>query len=207
MRAKKIKIKYFFILVAVTLIIFALLFVYVYRRSSLYSKPKFSEVVLPVENSNLNRNENINFTQCAEQPVCISKVTYVYDGDTVEISTGERVRYIGIDATEVQHGNQKAQCFSGEAAEKNKELVLNKEVKLEKDVSDKDKYGRLLRYVYLPAGEAGVGNIFVNKYLTRFGFAYDWAVSPDVKFSQELKEAQNEARANQRGLWAPGTCP
>ena len=145
-------------------------------------------------------NENLFFARCSDQPECEARVTYVFDGDTVEISTGERVRYIGVDTPEIKHQNQKAQCFGGEAAGKNKELVFGKEVRLKKDVSDKDKYGRLLRYVYL-------GDLFVNDYLSRYGFAYAWAFPPDVKFSQELNDAQDEAHTNQRGLWAPGICP
>jgi len=151
------------------------------------------------DDANANANDNLSFSKCAGRADCRAWVIYVYDGDTVLISTNERVRYIGVDSTEVQHGNLKAQCFSKEATDKNTDLVGDKEVELIKDVSDKDKYGRLLRYVY-------IDNIFVNDYLARNGFAYAWTVPPDVKFSEEFKAAQSEARANQRGLWAAGVC-
>jgi micrococcal nuclease len=126
-------------------------------------------------------------------------VTYVVDGDTIDLSTGERVRYIGVDTPETKHPIKGVECFGQEAAGKNKELVLDKKVRLEKDVSDKDKYGRLLRYVYLD-------DLFVNDYLARNGFAHAATFPPDVKFSRQFLEAEREARVNGRGLFAPGKC-
>lgn len=120
------------------------------------------------------------------------KVTRVIDGDTIEIEGGDRVRDIGIDAAETG-------CFAEEATAKNKELVEGKEVRLEKDVSETDKYGRLLRYVY-------VNDIFVNDYLVRNGYAQISTYPPDVKYQDQFKQAEQEARKNNRGLWAPGVC-
>ena len=118
-------------------------------------------------------------------------VTRVIDGDTIVLENGEKVRYIGIDTPEISQN----ECFALEAKKKNEELVLGKRVKLEKDVSERDKYGRLLRYVY-------VGNIFVNDYLVRNGYAYAVTYPPDVKYSERFLQAQREARENKRGLWA-----
>lgn len=120
------------------------------------------------------------------------KVTKVIDGDTIKIETGESVRYIGIDAAEEG-------CFADEATAKNKELVEGKEVRLEKDVSEIDKYGRLLRYVY-------VDNLFVNDYLVRNGYANISTYPPDVKYQDQFRQAEQEARENKRGLWAEGAC-
>ncbi len=128
-------------------------------------------------------------------------VIKVIDGDTIEIEGGQKVRYIGIDTPETKHPQKAVQCFGKEASEKNKELVEEKRVRLEKDVSEKDKYGRLLRYVYLPAGKAGVGEIFINDYLVRQGYAYAATFPPDVKYQQLFLDAQKEARENNRGLW------
>lgn len=122
------------------------------------------------------------------------KVVKVTDGDTIELSNGEKVRYIGIDTPETVHPSKSVQCFGKEASAKNTELVLNKEVRLDKDVTDRDKYGRLLRYVY-------VGDVFVNDYMVRQGYAYAYRYPPDVKFSNQFNQAQEEARSNQRGLW------
>jgi hypothetical protein len=87
------------------------------------------------------------------------------------------------------------ECFGQEASNKNKELVEGKRVKLEKDVSETDKYGRLLRYVW-------VDDVFVNDYLVRQGYAYAYTYPPDVKYAEQFVQAQQEARENNRGLWA-----
>jgi len=123
------------------------------------------------------------------------KVVKVVDGDTIALENGEVVRYIGIDTPETVHPSKPVQCFGKEASEKNKELVEGKMVKLEKDVSERDKYGRLLRYVW-------VNGIFVNDYLVREGYAYVSTYPPDVKYSEQFLKAQQEARENKKGLWA-----
>jgi len=121
-------------------------------------------------------------------------VTEVIDGDTIKIEGGQTIRYIGIDTPETVHPSKPVECFGKEASNKNKELVEGKRVKLEKDVSETDKYGRLLRYVW-------VGDIFVNDYLVRQGYAYAYTYPPDVKYSDQFVESQQEAKDNNRGLW------
>lgn len=121
-----------------------------------------------------------------------AKVLSVIDGDTIIIEPDIKVRYVGIDAPEVD------ECFSDEASTENKKLVEGKTIKLVKDVSDKDKYGRLLRYVY-------VGDIFVSDYLVRYGYAKNMGIKPDLRYYQKLKEAQGEAKEFSRGLWF--SCP
>ena len=125
-------------------------------------------------------------------------VIRVIDGDTIEVNlegTIYRVRYIGIDTPETVHPSQPVECFGKEASDKNAELVEEKMVRLEKDVSETDKYGRLLRYVW-------VGDILVNDYLVRQGYAYASTYPPDVKYSEQFAQAQREAEGNNRGLWA-----
>ena len=126
------------------------------------------------------------------------KVTRVIDGDTIEIEGGEKVRYIGIDTPETVDPRKPVQCFSVEASKKNKELVEGKNVRLEKDITDKDKYGRLLRYVY-------IDNIFINLELVKQGFAFSYTYPPDIKYQAEILAAEAEAREANRGLWA--ACP
>ncbi len=123
------------------------------------------------------------------------KVTKVIDGDTIEIEEGQRVRYIGIDTPETVHPNEPIECFGVEASNKNKELVLGKNVSLEKDVSETDKYGRLLRYVW-------VGDLMVNEYLVREGYAQSSTYPPDVKYQDRFVEAQRKAREESKGLWS-----
>lgn len=132
------------------------------------------------------------------------RVARVVDGDTIELETGERVRYIGIDTPETKHPKKEVECFGREAGEKNKELVEGKYVRLEIDVSEKDRYGRLLRYVYTPNFDISSGEeteTFINLELVKLGFAYAVTFPPDVKYQGEFLAAQKYARENKSGLW------
>jgi micrococcal nuclease len=126
-----------------------------------------------------------------------AKVERVIDGDTIKLESGQVVRLIGIDAPESVAPEKPVQCFGPEASEESKRLLEGKEIRMEKDVSEKDQYGRLLRYVW-------VGDIFVNDYLVRNGFARADNFPPDEKFKAEFSQAQAEAKNNKRGLW--GKC-
>jgi len=117
-------------------------------------------------------------------------ITYVVDGDTVELADGTRVRLLGINTSE------SGQPYFSEARNKMIELVLNKEVRLEQDISDTGLYGRLLRYIY-------VGNTFVNLEMVRLGYANSYTYPPDVKYQTQLLAAEQEARDKQLGLWKP----
>jgi micrococcal nuclease len=122
-----------------------------------------------------------------------AKVTRVIDGDTIVIDTGAHVRYIGMNTPEVETN----ECFNSEATKVNKDLVLGKVVRLEKDVSEADKYGRLLRYVY-------VGDIFVDDYLVKKGYAKIMIVQPDIKHEDEFLQSEKFAKESKLGLW--GKC-
>lgn len=124
-------------------------------------------------------------------------VTKIIDGDTIEIEDGRKVRYIGIDTPELKG----SECFAKEARDKNKELVEGKRVKLQKDVSETDRYGRLLRFVYLENGE------FVNNKLVLEGYATAATFPPDVSKQEEFKASQQEAISQSRGLWGKGCKP
>jgi micrococcal nuclease len=127
-----------------------------------------------------------------------AQVIRVIDGDTIVVSinrTEYTVRYIGIDAPETVKPNSPVEPFGTEASTKNKELVDGKVVLLEKDVSETDQYGRLLRYVY-------VGDLFVNAELVRLGYAQAISYPPDIKYQDLLLSLQGEARVNGRGLWS-----
>lgn len=129
-------------------------------------------------------------------------VTKVVDGDTIQISTGQTVRFIGIDTPETVDPRRPVGCFGKEASNEVKTLLSGKEVILQKDVSETDKYKRLLRYIYL-ALENGQ-YLFVQDYLVREGFATVLTYPPDVKFDKQLLEAQRYAKENNKGLW--GKC-
>ena len=122
------------------------------------------------------------------------KVTRVVDGDTIEIEGGEKVRYTGVDTPETVDPRKPVQCFGIEASKKNKELVEGKTVRLGKDITDRDKYSRLLRYVW-------VDDLFVNLELVKQGFANSYSYPPDIKYQKEFLAAEKEAREAERGLW------
>lgn len=115
-------------------------------------------------------------------------VTHIIDGDTIEIEGGYKVRYIGIDTPE------KGEPYYLKATEANRSLVEGKEIRLEKDVEDKDEYGRLLRYVW-------VDSIMVNAELVRLGYAYSYSYPPNLKYQSYFLQMEEEAREHKRGLW------
>ena len=121
-------------------------------------------------------------------------VARVIDGDTIELVDGRHVRYIGINTPETVDPRRTMECFGREAAVKNKQLVDGKVVKIEKDISEYDSFGRLLRYVY-------VKDLFINDYLIRQGYARVSTYPPDVKFVDVFIASEREARQYARGLW------
>jgi len=166
----------------------------------------FLIVLIGNSNKNTGNSQNISLPQSATLDSQASEVqqnntektylaTEVVDGDTIKIEGGQTIRYIGIDTPETVHPSQPVGCFGLEASNKNKELVLGKRIKIEKDVSETDRYGRLLRYVW-------IDDIFVNDYLVRNGYAMAYTYPPDVKYSEQFAQAQKEARENNRGLWS-----
>jgi len=123
-------------------------------------------------------------------------ITKVIDGDTVEIEGGARVRLIGIDTPETVDPRKPVQCFGIQASDYAKSLLTGVAVKLEKDVEDKDKYNRLLRYIYLADGT------FVNLKLVAEGYASAYPYPPNIAHATEFKTAQANARMAGLGLWS-----
>ena len=128
---------------------------------------------------------------CGSPPE-VAKVIQVIDGDTITVAGGYRVRYIGIDTPEVY---PEKEAYGAEAWRANRLLVEGKEVRLERDVSQTDKYGRLLRYVY-------VDDILVNAELVKQGLAEAKAYPPDIKYQDLLEAMESAAKAAGRGMWA-----
>lgn len=145
---------------------------------------------------------NVSPTVIPSTPEALT-VSRVIDGDTIELTSGRRVRYIGVDTPESVDPRKGVECFAKEAAEKNRELVLGKIVALEKDVSETDRYGRLLRYVYLTTGEGQ--RVMINETLVREGYAFARSFPPDIKYQSQLLKAEETARQENKGLWA--SCP
>jgi len=127
-------------------------------------------------------------------------VTKVYDGDTIEISTGDKVRYIGIDAPELHKKSdgfweEINEPFAKEAFEKNKALVYGKKVKLVFDKEKKDRYGRLLCYVF-------IDNIFVNELLLSEALAFPYIKPPNTYFKKRLLDAFKKAFLSRKNLFS-----
>jgi endonuclease YncB( thermonuclease family) len=123
-----------------------------------------------------------------------ASVTRVIDGDTLELSSGEQVRLIGVDTPETKHPRKPVQAFGQEAAAFTTQLVEGKKVRLEFDVRRKDQYQRTLAYVY-------VEDLMLNLELVRQGYAQVATVPPNVKYQELFLEQQREAREAKRGLW------
>ncbi len=128
----------------------------------------------------------------------------VVDGDTIRAivdGVEQRIRYIGIDTPESVAPGTPVEPFSLEATEENRRLLARGELILERDVSEVDRFGRLLRYVWVrhPSGEY----TFVNLELVLRGYAQVATFPPDVRYTDHLLAAQREAREAGRGSWAP----
>ncbi len=124
----------------------------------------------------------------------LHKVDKVIDGDTILIDTGQKIRYIGIDSPESKDPRTSIKCFALEATERNIQLVLGKVVRLERDISETDRYGRLLRYVY-------IDDDLINEQLVKEGYALASPYPPDIKYQKLLEAAEGYARKNKSGLW------
>jgi micrococcal nuclease len=127
-------------------------------------------------------------------------VVRIVDGDTIHVRLGDRVekvRYIGVNTPEVHHPRKREEPGGRAAAAVNRELVGGRHVRLELDVQSRDRYGRLLAYVW-------VDQTMVNAELVRRGFAQVMTVPPNVRHQSLFLKLQREAREAGRGLWRDG---
>lgn len=123
------------------------------------------------------------------------EVRWVDDGDSIVLSDGRHVRYIGINAPEVEGEHSKAEPFGNEAKEFNKNLVYFKKVRLEFDNEKYDQYGRLLAYVFLQDGT------FINNVMISEGYAYCLPKHPNVKYEDLFLQSQRNAMILNKGIW------
>jgi micrococcal nuclease len=122
------------------------------------------------------------------------KVKRVIDGDTLLLTNSERVRMIGVDTPETKHPQKPVQRFGREAYLFTKRMAEGKGVHLEYDWQKKDKYGRLLAYVYLMDGT------FLNAEIIKQGYGFAYTRYP-FKYLEEFRRYEREARENGKGLW------
>lgn len=140
-----------------------------------------------------------------QTPTELYQVVSVTDGDTLKVSINgntETIRLIGMDTPETVDPRKTVQCFGKEASNRAKEMLEGKKVRIESDVTqgDKDKYDRLLRYIYLEDGT------FFNKYMISEGYAHEYTYNTPYKYQEEFKKAEKDARDTSKGLWATNTC-
>ncbi len=146
-------------------------------------------------------NEPAVSTQNTEEPHTFT-VTDVIDGDTIRVTQNgikETVRLLGIDTPEIARPNTPVECFAQEASARAKALLVNQTIRLEADLSqsDRDKYDRLLRYVFLEDGTP------VNLLLIEEGFAHEYTYDMPYRYQSEFKSAESRAREARVGLWGP----
>jgi micrococcal nuclease len=133
----------------------------------------------------------------AAQPSLEGSVVRIVDGDTIHVRLADRVekvRYIGVNTPEVHHPSRGHEPGGRAAARVNRELVAGRRVRLELDTQARDRYGRLLAYVWVDA-------TMVNAELVRRGFAQVMTVPPNVRHQTLFLKLQREARDAGRGLW------
>lgn len=129
------------------------------------------------------------------EPVSVL-VRWVDDGDSIVLSGGERVRYLGINAPEVAHKDKPGEPFGDEARAFNKKLVQGRHINLEVGEQQRDHYGRLLAFVFLEDGT------FVNGELVRRGYAHLLRKQPKLRYWERLLSLQRRALQEKRGIWS-----
>lgn len=132
-------------------------------------------------------------------------VSRVIDGDTIDVTidgTKQRIRLIGINSPELGDSRTPVQCFAREAEQKADQVLSGKKVSIEADITqgDKDKYNRLLRYVFLEDGTD------FNKMMIAEGYAHEYTYNTPYNYQKEYKQAETEARNGNKGLWNPQAC-
>jgi len=126
-------------------------------------------------------------------------VAAVFDGDTILLDTGDKVRYLGIDAPEPAHDGEPADCYAREAEAANAAMVLHRRVTLEFDREKRDRFGRLLAYVFTMDGRC------VNAELLGSGHARVFTTLPRHRLAERFLSRQRDAMAEGRGMWS--ACP
>lgn len=165
------------------------------------SPPSDSDPVLPAAKSSTQTG-----APAMPSDLTFAVVLQTIDGDTVDVSFNgakERIRLIGIDTPETKHPSKPVECFGREASARASELMpIGQDVLLEFDPTqgESDQYDRLLAFVWLPDGR------MINYELVAGGYAFEYTYNIPYKYQTQFQEAEQSARTQQRGLWAPTAC-
>ena len=173
------------------------------RLIAILPLPLFA-VLLAILTLQKSDNQKVQNPQIEE--VNYYKATQIIDGDTLKVKANndpeQTIRLIGIDTPEIKDPRTMVQCFGAEASQHLKDLLKDKKIRLESDITqdDKDKYNRLLRYIKLEDGTD------INIRMLADGYAYEYTYDKPYKYQSDYKKAQQEADAQEKGLWSADTC-
>ncbi len=157
----------------------------------------------PVSNPGASTTAHLSTQSDSSKPLAADQgtVSKVVDGDTIHVkigSTVETIRLIGINTPETVDPRKPVQCFGAEAKARMKELLpVGTTVRLERDAEARDKYGRLLAYIYRVSDD-----VFINITMAREGFADVMTIAPNVAHADEFVDAVRQARDTGTGLWS-----
>lgn len=150
-------------------------------------------------------NDSSNYDKSNFEKV---EVLRVIDGDTIEVNIdGEKdvVRLIGVDTPESVHPEKEIEPFGIESSEFTKENLEGVNVYLEKDSSDRDKYNRLLRYVWTEIPEdfndEEINEKLFNAKLLKEGYAKTLSIKPNTKYKEKFEKIEEDSKQNQKGIW------
>ncbi len=193
-----------FYLVIFFIAVFLISFYFEKRLSNYLKEKKFNYQNIFIFPTKIFK-KNLNSPTSIFQDKNFYEVIKVIDGDTIDVSIDgkiQRVRVIGINTPEVVDPRKQVECFGKEASEKARQLLEGKKIRLEKDETqgNTDKYGRLLRYIFLE------DNTDFGLTMIKEGYAYEYTYHIPYKYQQQYKQDQIEAQKNKKGLWADGVC-
>ncbi len=133
--------------------------------------------------------------ECRKSPVSYSKIKFIYDGDTLLLEDGRKVRFLGINAPEIDYKGGESEFMAKASRRFLRTLLKGHQVRLEYDTERQDRYGRLLAYVFLKDGK------MVNELIVRKGLAHVMLYSKNLKYSDVLLESQRKAMKKKNGIW------
>ncbi len=166
------------------------------------------QLVIDSTSSQLDQPETSTLaihTSTNSSSITFYTVSKVIDGDTLELQLGdkiEKVRLIGVNTPETVDPRRKVECFGREASDYAKKILTGQKVSLEFDPSQdqRDKYSRLLAYLYLEDGS------LFNLDLIKAGYAYEYTYKKPYLYQSQFQSAEDQAQSKQLGLWSVQTC-
>ncbi|MBI4136652.1 thermonuclease family protein [Candidatus Roizmanbacteria bacterium] len=182
-------------------LLFIVVLLIVQRADHLEEQAQTDSMPSPTENVSASTNSaSIVDTERTQ-----ATVVRIIDGDTIEVTIDnkvETIRVIGINTPETVDPRRPVECFGKEASKKAEELLFNNVVFLELDdsQSNRDRYHRLLRYIFLSDGTD------FGKYMIENGYAYEYTYDTPYRYQTEYKQMQLNAEEQRRGLWAENAC-